>query len=62
MVKSFQFKKAILIDGIPCESGMNNLADSPNINKIDFYLVHGDILILNGEGSSVDMQAGIQLG
>lgn len=54
--------KAQLIDLLPLQALVNNVADNPNDNKIDFYLTHGDILILNGVAAAATMQAIIQLG
>ena len=54
--------KADMIDLLPIQALVNNVADNPNDNKIDFYLTHGDYLIINGIAAASAMQAVIQLG
>ena len=59
---TFDKTKAQLIDLLPCQALTNNIADNPNPDLIDYFLVHGDYLILNGEGAQVALQAIIQAG
>lgn len=59
---SLDTNKAQLVSVIPVQANINNLEDNPAKEKIDFYLVHGDYLILTINGTSVDTQAFIQLG
>ena len=59
---SLDTNKAQLVSVIPVQANINNLEDNPAKEKIDFYLVHGDILVLTINGTSVDTQAFIQMG
>ncbi len=59
---SLDTNKAQLVSVIPVQANINNLEDNPAREKIDFYLVHGDYLILTINGTSVDTQAFIQMG
>ena len=59
---TFDKAKAQPLDLLPLLSGINNQARNPNPNVIDFYLTHGDILILNGVGANIAIRAIIQMG
>lgn len=59
---TFDDTKAELVDKIVCEANTNNTEDNPVPEQIDFYLTHGDYLILRGIGASVTLRAIVQLG
>lgn len=59
---TFDTAKARLVDVIPVEANTNNRQENPNPAKIQFFLVHGDILIMKLLGTTVDTRVIVQLG
>jgi len=59
---SLDIAKAQLVDVLPAEPNTNNVAVNPSPELIDYFLVHGDYLIIKAVGAQVTARCIVQAG